>query len=38
MQDNYSTRVDDLIVDYSSARYQKDLSDLEKQKRKQRNI
>ena len=23
MQDNYSTRVDDLIVDYSSARYQK---------------
>ena len=34
MQDNYSTRVDDLIVDYSSARYQKDLSDLEKQKKK----
>ena len=34
MQDNYSTRVDDPIVDYSSARYQKDLSDLEKQKKK----
>lgn len=34
MQDNYSKRVEDLIVDYSSARYFKDLSDLEKQKKK----
>lgn len=34
MQDNYSKRIDDLIVDYSSARYLKDLSDLEKQKKK----
>lgn len=34
MQNNYSIRVDDLIVDYSSTRYFKDLSDLEKQKKK----
>ena len=34
MQDGCSTRVDDLIVDYSSRRYVKDLSDLEKQKKK----
>jgi len=34
MQDSYSTRVDELIVDYSSARYIKDLSDLEKQKKR----
>lgn len=32
--DNHSTRVDDLVVDYSSARYVKDLSDLEKQKKR----
>lgn len=34
MQDNYSKRVDDLVVDYSSGRYFKDLSELEKQKKK----
>ena len=34
MQNNFSKRVDDLIIDYSSTRYLKDLSDLEKQKTK----
>ncbi len=34
MKDRNSTRVDDLIVDYSSARYIKDLSDLEKQQKR----
>ena len=33
-QNGFSAKVDDLIVDYSSARYSKDLSDMEKQKKK----